>query len=50
MDYIHGWNTEEKVKYQQQCDLIKTNYCNKHNLKLIRIPYTKQNIQIEDIL
>lgn len=46
----HGWNTEEKVQYQLLCDTIKTEYCKQHNIPLIRIPYTKTNITIEDLL
>lgn len=46
----HGWNTEEKIQYQLLCDTIKTEYCEQHNIPLIRIPYTKTNITIEDLL
>lgn len=48
-EYVGGWNTFEKVEYQQICDKIKTDYCNNHNISLLRINY-KQIKDIEDIL
>lgn len=50
-DYSHicGWNTKEKVEYQQLCDQLKTDYCKIHNIPLIRISY-KQDIKIEDLI
>ena len=51
-DYSHvsGWNTPEKIQYQQQCDSIKTNYCIKKNIPLIRISYKSlDTLSIEDI-
>lgn len=50
LDYVRGWNTEEKIKYQQQCDALKDEYCLNNNIQLIRIPYTQQNITIADLL
>lgn len=48
IEYFGG---EENFLYQQQCDMIKNNYCQTHNIPLIRIPYTKQNkITIKDLL
>lgn len=32
-----------------QRDNIKNNYCFKNNIPLIRIPYTKKNITINDL-
>lgn len=40
------WNSKEKT---QKYDMIKNDFCNKNNIKLIRIPYTKFN-EIESIL
>lgn len=39
-------DTLEDIKNR---DLIKNNFCLKHNYKLIRIPYTKKEITLEDI-
>lgn len=45
-DYFGGLNGFE---YTKKHDNIKTTYCNKHNIKLLRIPYFKFN-QIDEIL
>ena len=46
-----GWETFEKVQYQQECDKMKDEYCKKHNIPLQRIKYyQKDNIKIEDLL
>lgn len=44
--FIPAWHgDEEGFKLQQTRDNIKTAYCNKHNIPLLRIPYTEyQNI------
>lgn len=39
IDYFGGI---ENFKYQQKCDELKNIWCKKHNIKLIRIPYTQQ--------
>lgn len=45
-----GWNTEAYLKQTQQRDAFKNEYCKKHNIPLIRIPYTKlQSLKIEDL-
>lgn len=36
-----GWNTSENLMITQQRDRIKNEYCLKHNIRLIRIPYTQ---------
>ena len=37
-----GWNKyEDRIKYIQNNDAIKNNYCVDKNIRLIRIPYTK---------
>ena len=40
---------KERFIQRQINDTIKTQYCNKHNIKLIRIPYTEYN-EVENIL
>ena len=48
---INGWNTKENYIKIHERDLKKNEYCFKHNIPLIRIPYThKNNIKIEDLL
>lgn len=34
-----GWATEDKIQEIHERDLIKNDYCFKHNIPLIRIPY-----------
>lgn len=42
---------EEDFKLLQEYDSLKNNYCKEHNIKLIRIPYTKLDIlKIEDLV
>lgn len=46
-----GWNTIDKIAYQIKCDKQKNIYCQKHNIPLIRIPYTKLNtLTLEDLI
>ena len=46
-----GWNTIEKIQYQQKCDKLKDEYCQNNNIPLIRIPYTKLNsITLTDLI
>ena len=40
---------EERLKQQQEHDRLKTEYCDKHNIKLLRIPYWDYD-NIEKIL
>ena len=42
--------TEEKLKKQKEYDIIKNNWCEENNIKLIRIPYNKKIITIKDLL
>lgn len=45
-----GWNTSEQLKLTQQRDKFKNQYCKKHNIPLIRIPYTHYNdLCLEDL-
>ena len=44
-----GWNTMDSVQKTQQRDKIKNDYCQKHNIKLIRIKYDEE-ITLEKIL
>jgi hypothetical protein len=37
---ISGWGGEAKFKITQQNDCIKNNYCQTHNITLLRLPYT----------
>lgn len=42
-----GWNTDENLMKTRESDERKNNYCIKHNIPLIRIPYYEyQNIDI----
>ena len=48
--FVKHWHgDEEGFKLQQLRDNIKTEYCKKHNIKLIRIPFTDYD-NIEEIL
>lgn len=48
--YFSRYNSDDSItSYTQYHDSIKTDYCNSHNINLIRIPYTKIN-DIENIL
>ena len=38
---FHGWHTEEKLKEQQERDMIKNQWCIDNHIPLIRIPYTQ---------
>ena len=45
-----GWNTEEHLKYTQEHDQRKNEYCKNNNIKLVRIKYTKFNtLSLEDL-
>lgn len=46
-----GWSTEENLKKVQEYDKIKNEWCMKHDIPLIRIPYTLfNNITIKDLV
>lgn len=46
-----GWNTREKIEYQQKLDEIKNQYCEINNIKLLRIPFEKRyNLTIGDLI
>ena len=45
-----GWNTEERFKHQKISDKIKNNYCQNNNINIIRIPYTKKDISLLDLM
>lgn len=46
-----GWNTEKNLSLTQERDNFKNEYCKKHNIPLIRIPYTHYNdLCLEDLL
>lgn len=47
--FIQGWNSFKEFERTKQNDSIKTKYCLKNNIKLIRIPYTELK-NIEKIL
>lgn len=48
---VIGWNTLEKLQQVQQRDAFKTDWCKKHNIPLIRIPYTKyETLTLNDLL
>jgi len=45
-----GWNTPEQLALTKERDAFKNEYCKKHNIPLIRIPYTHyNNLCIEDL-
>ncbi len=44
------WGGEERFKKQQENDEIKNKYCEEHNIKIIRIPYTKKEEEIIQII
>ena len=46
----YGWYTKDKYKKIIEHDRYKEQWCQNKNIPLIRIPYTHQNIQIEDLL
>lgn len=47
---LHGWHTKDKLKAQQERDMIKNQYCLDKNIPLIRIPYTHlKELTIEDL-
>lgn len=46
---VPEWNKSHSLEAQQYRDSIKNQYCEKHNINLLRIPYTDFN-NIENIL
>lgn len=46
---VHYFGGEDSLIKQQCNDAIKTNYCNEHDIKLLRIPYTEYD-NINEIL
>ncbi len=46
---IKEWLNKNKILFIQENDIIKNEYCNNNNIKLIRIKYTEFN-NIEKIL
>lgn len=45
-----GWNTIDQVKDTQKRDKYKNQWCLKHNIPIIRIPYTSlEKITLEDL-
>lgn len=38
---VKGWGGEEKFKKTKENDEIKNRYCERNNIELLRIPYTK---------
>lgn len=47
---VKGWGGEEKFKITQENDKIKNQYCLKHNITLIRIPYTYSESEIKNVI
>lgn len=46
-----GWNTNQQLKYIQQHDFEKEEYCKQHNIPLIIIPYSHYDqLNIQDLL
>lgn len=50
INYMGGWNTKEKIKYQQLCDTLKDNYCDIHNIPLIRVSYLNKSNELEKLI
>jgi hypothetical protein len=49
-DY-NAWGGTETLEERHLRDELKNLYCKNHNIKLIRIPYTKRNnIKLQDLL
>lgn len=48
-DENHQFNNKNNIIGIKQRDNIKNDYCFKNNIPLIRIPYTKKNITIDDL-
>lgn len=46
---VEFWGGKQGLQEIQNRDIIKNNYCKQHNIPLIRIPYTVNNITLEDI-
>ena len=46
-DFFGGIKTFERTRYN---DVLKNRYCEDHNIKLIRIPYTKTDAEIKSII
>ena len=44
------WSQSDSLETIQERDQIKNNYCQKHNYPLVRIPYTKEKITLDDLL
>ena len=44
-----GWNTEERLKDNQERDKLKAEYCYRHNIPLLIIPYWDQD-KLDSIL
>ena len=47
---INGWGGEEKFHIIQENDAIKNKYCIKHNITLLRIPYTYSEKEIRSAI
>lgn len=47
---IPYWGGEESLKQTIKRDQIKTEYCKKNNIELIRLPYTMSSIKIKDTI
>lgn len=48
---LHGWHNKTQLKQQQERDKVKNDYCKKHNINLIRIPYWHlKELCIDDLL
>lgn len=47
---MHGWHTDERLKEQQERDMIKNQWCKDNKIPLIRIPYWHlKDLCIEDL-
>lgn len=50
-DEYNPWGGKETLEERQRRDNLKNEYCKKHNIKLVRIPYSKRDkICLEDIM
>ncbi len=42
--YTSGWNNKNNFEHRQELDEDKRQYCKKHNIKLVEIPFTDFDI------
>ena len=48
--YTNSFITEERLKYNKENDYIKNKWAFEHQISLLRIPYTLDETEVEEIL